>query len=183
MLTAAKTSGGCRSAHPAPAGQPWIVLQSPPTAIGPWLDEDTVKSRDEHERHHLLDIAHGQRVDLGHSAPSANGERFARIASPGWKMTALDILCTRDGLESGTLDTGRALYPMSFNSPGSLVACGASGNMLIIEALRGHRTGEIPSTGASLQGMGTASPSKQRLIIDTLDDQALTFTLNYFSNA
>ena len=60
---------------------------------------------------------------------------------------------------------------------------GASGNMLIIEALRGHRTGEIPSTGASLQGMGTASPSKQRLIIDTLDDQALTFTLNYFSNA
>lgn len=98
-------------------------------------------------------------------------------------MTALDILCTRDGLESGTLDTGRALYPMSFNSPGSLVACGASGNNLIIEALRGHWIGEIPSTGAGLQGMGTASPPEQRLIIDTQDDQALTFTLNYFSNA
>lgn len=168
---------------PCPAGQPLIALKSPPAAIGPWLDEDTVIARDEHERHHLLDIAHGKRVDLGHGAPSANGERFARIASPGWKMTALDILSARDGAVICTLDTGRALCPMSFNSPGSLLTCGASGNMLVIDALRGHLIGEIPLAGAGLQGIGTAWPSAQRLIIYTQDDQALTFTLNYFSNA
>ena len=46
---------------------------------------------------HPLFLAHGKRVYPGHGAPGASSERFARIASPGCKMTALDMLGTRDG--------------------------------------------------------------------------------------